>query len=135
MERMGGILVPDELNGLDVHRLENVMTLEAGVHLLFDDLKLFFESVGRNDYLEEKGTDSSARLARYHINIAWAPQTLPYIFQTYHRPSLSPQQPSTCPFPTHITLLCMPLALKLLTFQELESILIPLTGILNQLVC
>jgi hypothetical protein len=51
MERMGGVLVLDELNGPDVHRLENVMTLETGVHALFDNLKLWFEPVGRNGCL------------------------------------------------------------------------------------
>ncbi len=30
------------------HMSYNVMTLEAGVYLLFDDLKLFFEAVGWN---------------------------------------------------------------------------------------
>jgi len=44
MMRMGGVLVPDELNGLDVHRLENVMTMENNLHALFDDLSVWFEA-------------------------------------------------------------------------------------------
>jgi hypothetical protein len=44
VERMGGILLPDELNGADIHRLENVLTLEMGVHAMFDCLGLWFEA-------------------------------------------------------------------------------------------
>jgi len=42
--RMGGILVVDELNGNGSHRLENVMTMEMGLHGLFDSLSLWFEA-------------------------------------------------------------------------------------------
>jgi len=41
---MGGILVVDELNGNDGHRLENVMTMEMGLHGLFDSLGFWFEA-------------------------------------------------------------------------------------------
>ena len=44
MCRMGGILVVDELNGNDGHRLENVMTMEMRLHGLFDSLGLWFEA-------------------------------------------------------------------------------------------
>lgn len=44
MERMGAIDVVKELNGNGVHRLENVMTLDAGIHMLFDRLNLWFEA-------------------------------------------------------------------------------------------
>jgi hypothetical protein len=51
MERMGSVLVPDELNGPDIHRLENVMTLETGIHTLFDTLKLWLDAdVSKIDY-------------------------------------------------------------------------------------
>ncbi|KAF8573903.1 hypothetical protein K439DRAFT_1399426 [Ramaria rubella] len=48
MERMGGVLLPDELNGADVHRLENILTLEGGVHEMFDSLYLWFEATADN---------------------------------------------------------------------------------------
>ncbi|KAJ3515777.1 hypothetical protein NLJ89_g1537 [Agrocybe chaxingu] len=51
MERTGSVLVPDELNGPDIHRLENIMTLETGVHSLFDNLKLWFEPGSGDDCL------------------------------------------------------------------------------------
>jgi hypothetical protein len=44
MCRMGGILVVDELNGNGSHRLENVMTMEMGLHGLFDSLSLWFKA-------------------------------------------------------------------------------------------
>ena len=44
MCRMGNILVFDELNGNDGHRLENVMTMEMGIHGLFDELGLWLEA-------------------------------------------------------------------------------------------
>ena len=42
--RMGNVLVVDELNGNDGHRLENVMTMEMGIHGLFDDLDIWLEA-------------------------------------------------------------------------------------------
>lgn len=41
---MGNVLVVDELNGNDGHRLENVMTMEMGIHGLFDDLDIWLEA-------------------------------------------------------------------------------------------
>jgi hypothetical protein len=47
MMRMGAVLVPDELNGADIHRLENVLTMEEGLHSLFDKLGLWLEATVR----------------------------------------------------------------------------------------
>ena len=44
MLRMGGVIVADELTGADIHRLENVMTMEIGAHSMFDSLGLWFEA-------------------------------------------------------------------------------------------
>ena len=44
MERMGAINVIKELNGNGVHCLENIMTLDVGIHMLFDRLNLWFEA-------------------------------------------------------------------------------------------
>ena len=35
----------DKLNGNEIHRLENVITLEQGVHTAFDNLFLWFKPV------------------------------------------------------------------------------------------
>lgn len=35
----------DDLNGAKIHRLENVLTLDLGVHSYFDALKIWFEPV------------------------------------------------------------------------------------------
>jgi hypothetical protein len=43
MDRYGDVLVPDELNGSDIHRLENIITMETGKHDLFDTLQLWLE--------------------------------------------------------------------------------------------
>ena len=40
---MGAVDVVTELNGDDVHRLGNVMTIEVGLHILFDCLGLWFK--------------------------------------------------------------------------------------------
>ena len=40
---MGAIDVATELNGNGIPHLENVMTLEVGIHVLFDHLGLWFE--------------------------------------------------------------------------------------------
>ena len=44
MEWMGAIDVVKELNGNGVQRLENIMTLDVGIHMLFDRLNLWFEA-------------------------------------------------------------------------------------------
>ncbi|KAF8575890.1 hypothetical protein K439DRAFT_1368763 [Ramaria rubella] len=48
MERMGGVFLPDELNGAAVHRLENILTLEVSIHDMFDSLYLWFEATADN---------------------------------------------------------------------------------------
>ena len=42
--QMGAVLFPDELNGADIHRLENILTMEEGLHSLFDKLGLWLEA-------------------------------------------------------------------------------------------
>lgn len=51
MERYGDVLVPDELNGSDIHRLENIITMETAKHDLFDTLQLWLEATVRQQYL------------------------------------------------------------------------------------
>ena len=43
MERLGGVLLVDELNGSDIHRLENGLTLDSVKHSFFDTLMLWLE--------------------------------------------------------------------------------------------
>jgi hypothetical protein len=42
MNRFGYEELPEQLNGSKVHRLENVMTMVTGFHLIFDQLKVWF---------------------------------------------------------------------------------------------
>jgi hypothetical protein len=44
MERFGQVLGVDELNGADIHRMENVMTMEVGLRNWFDTLGIWFEA-------------------------------------------------------------------------------------------
>ncbi|KAI0064580.1 hypothetical protein BV25DRAFT_1989854 [Artomyces pyxidatus] len=44
--RLVRVFVPRELKGGNVHRLDNVMTLDLLLHTLFDDLSLWFDSTG-----------------------------------------------------------------------------------------
>ena len=47
MTRMGGILCHDELNGDQIHRLENILTMRADLHATFDSLGLWLEPTVR----------------------------------------------------------------------------------------
>ncbi|CAA7263958.1 unnamed protein product [Cyclocybe aegerita] len=44
------ISVLDELDGENLHRLSNGLTLEVDLHILFDTLKLWFEEVQNQPY-------------------------------------------------------------------------------------
>ncbi|KDQ54715.1 hypothetical protein JAAARDRAFT_402182 [Jaapia argillacea MUCL 33604] len=46
MVRYGNVLVVDDLNGSDINRLENVMTLASDKHYMFDSLWIWLESTG-----------------------------------------------------------------------------------------
>ncbi|KAG8713232.1 hypothetical protein FRC08_013529 [Ceratobasidium sp. 394] len=48
LEYFGGINSA-ELNGVDIHRLENILTLEVGLHYAFDHLRVWFEPVPGQD--------------------------------------------------------------------------------------
>ena len=37
--------LPGKLNGVGIHRLDNIMTLDSYIHGLFDKLRLWFEAV------------------------------------------------------------------------------------------
>lgn len=44
MERFGQVLGVDELNGPQIHRLENVMTMDVSFHQWFDSLVIWLEA-------------------------------------------------------------------------------------------
>jgi hypothetical protein len=44
MERFADILVSDELNASDIHRLENIITMDPTKHGHFNSLKLWLEA-------------------------------------------------------------------------------------------
>ena len=46
MERFGNISMKNELNGSNVHRLSNILTLSNEIHYLFDELYIWFEPIG-----------------------------------------------------------------------------------------
>ena len=45
IEGFGNIDVLAELDGANMHRLSNGLTLDVNIHLVFDDLELWFEEV------------------------------------------------------------------------------------------
>ncbi|KAI6000148.1 hypothetical protein F5J12DRAFT_928596 [Pisolithus orientalis] len=47
LDRFGYRRLREELNGPNIHRLENVMTMEANLHLLFDSLDICFAETMR----------------------------------------------------------------------------------------
>ena len=46
MERFGNFSLKDELNGSNIHRLSNILTLSLDIHCWFDDLKIWLEPLG-----------------------------------------------------------------------------------------
>ena len=48
IDHFGGILITEELNGPNIHRLENVLTMGIDLHTRFDNLLIWLEedSVG-----------------------------------------------------------------------------------------
>ena len=48
MERFGQVLGVEELNGPQIHRIENVMTMSVNFHLAFDSLRIWFEATVSN---------------------------------------------------------------------------------------
>jgi hypothetical protein len=47
MKMFGQVHVTEELNGSDIHRLENIITMHSDLHNYFDNLKLWLESTVR----------------------------------------------------------------------------------------
>jgi hypothetical protein len=45
MKWFGGIKVEDELNGSQIHQLENIITMDSNIHKSFDNLQLWLEAV------------------------------------------------------------------------------------------
>ncbi|KZP08073.1 hypothetical protein FIBSPDRAFT_840587 [Athelia psychrophila] len=45
VNNFGGIRLEDELNGDQIHRLSNIMTMSQSTHSMFDTLRLWFEAV------------------------------------------------------------------------------------------
>jgi hypothetical protein len=89
MCRMGNILVFDELNGNDVHRLENVMTMEMGIHGLFDELGLWLEAtVGHHLAMARIYLIPGYNIRTCPTNIRYA-QPIPSFSLVFPRPSLS----------------------------------------------
>jgi hypothetical protein len=48
--RFGHEKLPEELNGPQIHRLENVMTVDYTFQVLFDQLKIWFVPTVRPNY-------------------------------------------------------------------------------------
>lgn len=45
LDRYGGINSIQELNGANIHRLENILTLDTNIHIFFDQLKLWLKKI------------------------------------------------------------------------------------------
>ena len=47
MKCFGGVKVEDELNGNQIHQLENIITMDSNIHTSFDNLQLWLEPLVR----------------------------------------------------------------------------------------
>jgi len=80
MDRFGYRQIPFELNGNNIHRLENVLTLDIGIHSLFDELKLWFEPTGIPDTYKLGAPNSRYILPHYRTTMTFTtrdPEKLP----------------------------------------------------------
>ena len=121
MERFGQVNGFLELNGPDIHRLENVMTMQPDVHAFFDRLALWLEATV-NASLNSSGAWQLTliTLSRSSILTMCVPDTR--ISQLVFLPQLPlrPHFPS-CPCQTHDTSLCTQRVPKWLIFLVQDS--------------
>ncbi|EIM91014.1 uncharacterized protein STEHIDRAFT_152697 [Stereum hirsutum FP-91666 SS1] len=66
LDRYGGINSFQELNGANIHRLENILTLDTNIHTSFDQLKLWLKKIpdGSNSSYTVEAPSSSRFLLR-----------------------------------------------------------------------
>jgi len=57
IERFGGLLITDELNGADIRRLENIITMDVNLHTKFDRLAIWLEADSVRHVIMFKGND------------------------------------------------------------------------------
>ena len=57
IERFGGLLITDELNGADIRRLENIITMDVNLHTKFDRLAILLEADSVRHLIMFKGND------------------------------------------------------------------------------
>ena len=50
LDQLGYTPILEELQGANLHRLENILTLDVNLQMAFDRLTLWFEAIGPNDY-------------------------------------------------------------------------------------
>jgi hypothetical protein len=79
----------DSLNGCDIHRLENIITMDNNKHDMFDRLLIWFEAtVSRSPQSGKVGLEFDSLTRGYRINTESTPEN-PIIFQTLQIPSRS----------------------------------------------
>ncbi|KAG6369984.1 hypothetical protein JVT61DRAFT_12620 [Boletus reticuloceps] len=83
MQRFGRIS-PLELNGDQVHRLENVITLWDGVHSLFDKLQMWFEPSDNDPY-------------KYFVKTSFPRWGMPYLPESFIITTTDPTLPRPSP--------------------------------------
>ena len=80
MERFGQVLGVEELNGADIHRLENIMTMDGTLRTLFDSLGIWLEETVSSIFQIDK-MDVGVMLStasQHPINITFV-EDIPYI--------------------------------------------------------
>lgn len=114
----------DELNGLKVHRLENVMTLTHAFLFLFDQLKIWFAATVHltSHSIRWSSYANTILIRKKRTNTSLKQQTLTTYGAT---PNMSLSRRviwSYCLFQTHRTLLCMLHVPRSLIYQEQLSV-------------
>lgn len=125
IERFGNVSIISELNGVAIHRLENIMTMDITLHALFDKLCIWFEeTVGKIFSPQGQATEFYSFASQRHTRIPCAPHGL-CIYRVFHLTFFSPLRFLGSHFRTLATSVCTPHVLKLRIFLEQESILRP----------
>ncbi|KAI6012252.1 hypothetical protein EDC04DRAFT_2905058 [Pisolithus marmoratus] len=85
LDRFGYSSLQEELNGPNIHRLENVITMEPSLHHLFDSLQIWFTETAEPDKYKLEAVDDCliSRSPKYVTFSTPDPQRLPLPSPTY----------------------------------------------------
>jgi hypothetical protein len=107
----------DDLNGRNIHRLENIITTDNTKHDMFDCLLIWFEATVSISQSGKVELEFDCLTREYRINT----ESTPFIFQTLQIPSRSRAIAPYFRCRRQNISVCMPHVPRWLTYLEQES--------------